>query len=121
MLAALRAHSCLESGRDTGEGGVGVSDEGGVGVSGDGECVCLVRAKCVCLVRGGMCVSVERSGCLVCGPPPGIELRVILVHHALQSVHRPGGRGGRKERAIVEGRGDVCMWRTVPFLSADCV
>ena len=32
-----RAHSCLESGRDTGEGGVGVS--------GDGEWVCLVRGE----------------------------------------------------------------------------
>ena len=30
-----RAHSCLESGRDTGEGGVGVS--------GEGEWACLVR------------------------------------------------------------------------------
>ena len=39
------AHSCLESGRDTGEGGVGVSDEEGVGVSGDGEWVCQVRGK----------------------------------------------------------------------------
>ena len=29
-----RAHSCLESGRDTGEEEVGVSDEGGVGASG---------------------------------------------------------------------------------------
>ena len=37
-----RAHSCLESGRDTGEGGVGVSGEGGMGVSGEGRngCVC---------------------------------------------------------------------------------
>ena len=31
-----RAHSCLESGRDTGGGRVGVSGEGGVGVSGEG-------------------------------------------------------------------------------------
>ena len=53
-----RAHSCLESGRDTGEGGVGMSGEGGVGVSGDREWVCLVR--------GGMCVSVERRGCVWC-------------------------------------------------------
>ena len=30
------AHSCLESGRDPGEGGVGVSGEGEVSVSGEG-------------------------------------------------------------------------------------
>ena len=47
------AHSCLESGRDTGEGGVGVSGARG--------------AKWVCLVRGGMGVSVDgRSGCVWC-------------------------------------------------------
>ena len=43
------AHSCLESGWDTGEGGVGVSGEQGVGVSDDG--------KCVCLLMGGVGVS----------------------------------------------------------------